>query len=422
MITRRTKMQLMVFLLITLVGVSFVGARYARLGSLFVKDHYVVMAHFEQSGGIYEDAEVDYRGVKIGQVGELVLNRSGVDVTLKIDKGWEDKIPADSLAVVGNRSAVGEQYVELQPQSKGGPYLEDGSEIARAATTTPLPTEKLLEDVTTTVNSVDQKALTTTIDELGKGFAGTGQDLQTIIDTGTAFVETADQNFALTTQLIRDSNTVLQGQLDSSSAIKSFATDLELFTGTLAGSNKDLIRLIESGSASSVELRQFLEQNDVEISELLNEVLVTGKVVRKNLPGVRHLLSIFPVVVEGSFAVVDVGHPGLAQAHFGLALTTQTPCKKGYESTKKRSPLDLQSRPFNTEVSCTEDPSKSNARGSSQLPRAAAGGAGSIASFDPETGELTWGEAEETTVSTAAPASYGDDAWKWLYLQPMETE
>ncbi|MFI5626111.1 MCE family protein [Nocardioides sp. NPDC051685] len=422
MITRRTKIQLMVFLLITLLGVSFVGARYARLGSLFVKDHYVVMAHFEQSGGIYEDAEIDYRGVKIGQVGDLILNRSGVDVTLKIDNAWKNKIPADSLAVVGNRSAVGEQYVELQPQSQGGPYLEEGSEIARAATTTPLPTEKLLEDITTTVNSVDKQALTTTVDELGKGFAGTGRDLQTIIDTGTAFVETADQNFGLTTQLIRDSNTVLQGQLDSSSAIKSFATDLELFTGTLAGSNKDLIRLIESGSASSTELRQFLEQNQVDLGELLNEVLVTGKVVRKNLPGVKQVLSVFPLVVEGGFGVVDVGHPGLAQAHFGMVITTQPPCKQGYESTKKRSPLDLRDRPFNTEVTCTEPPSKSNARGSSQIPRAAVGDPGSVATFDPDTGKLTWADPENASVSTAAPASYGDDAWKWLYLQPMETE
>jgi len=422
MITRRTKIQLMIFLLITLVGVSFVGARYARLGSLFVKDHYVVMAHFAQSGGIYEDAEVDYRGVKIGQVGDLILKRSGVDVTLKIDNAWKDKIPADSLAVVGNRSAVGEQYVELQPQSKGGPYLEEGSEIARAATTTPLPTEKLLEDVTTTVNSVDQKALTTTVDELGKGFAGTGRDLQTIIDTGTAFVETADQNFELTTQLIRDSNTVLQGQIDSTSAIKSFATDLELFTGTLAGSNKDLVKLIESGSAGATELRLFLEQNQVEISELINEVLVTGKVVRMNLPGVKHLLSIFPSVVEGAFAVVDVGHPGLSQAHFGLAITTQPPCKQGYEGTKKRSPLDLQSRPYNTDVSCTEAPTKSNARGSSQAPRAAVGEAPSVATFDPDAGRLTWVETEDTPISTAAPAAYGDDAWKWLYLGPMETE
>ena len=56
------------------------------------------------------------------------------------------------------------------------------------------------------------------------------------------------------------------------------------------------------------------------------------------------------------------------------------------------------------------------------MPRAAVGGTDSIASFDPDTGELTWGETEETTVSTAAPSSYGEDAWKWLYLQPMETE
>ena len=34
MITRRTKVQLLVFALITLVGVSFVGARYARLDRL----------------------------------------------------------------------------------------------------------------------------------------------------------------------------------------------------------------------------------------------------------------------------------------------------------------------------------------------------------------------------------------------------
>ena len=422
MITRRTRIQLVVFAIITLLGVTFVGARYAKLDRLVVDRSYTVTAHYPQSGGIFTGAEVTYRGVGIGTVGDLVLTDEGVDVKLDIDKKW-DKIPSDARALVGNRSAVGEQYVELQPQSQGGPYLEDGSEIARAATTTPLPTEKLLEDVTTTVNSVDQKALTTTIDELGKGFAGTGQDLQTIIDTGTAFVETADENFGLTTDLIRDSNTVLQTQLDSTTAIKSFANDLELFTGTLAGSNKDLIRLIERGSASSAELQQFLEENEVDISELLNEVLVTGKVVRKNLPGVKHLLSIFPTVVEGSFAVVDVGHPGLAQAHFGMALTAQPPCKQGYESTKKRDPLDLDSRPFNTQVSCTEDPSKSNARGSSQVPRAAVGGTSSVATFDPETGELTWTDSSDaTTVSTAAPSSYGDDAWKWLYLQPMETK
>ena len=38
MITKRTKVQLVIFALITLLGVSFVGARYARLDRLVLDD------------------------------------------------------------------------------------------------------------------------------------------------------------------------------------------------------------------------------------------------------------------------------------------------------------------------------------------------------------------------------------------------
>ena len=51
MITRRTRIQLMVFVLITLVGVTHVGARYARLDRLVFDDAYTVVAHFPDSGG-----------------------------------------------------------------------------------------------------------------------------------------------------------------------------------------------------------------------------------------------------------------------------------------------------------------------------------------------------------------------------------
>ena len=56
------------FVIITLVGVSFVGARYARLDRLFYDSAYTVTAHFAQSGGIFAGAEVTYRGVGIGRV------------------------------------------------------------------------------------------------------------------------------------------------------------------------------------------------------------------------------------------------------------------------------------------------------------------------------------------------------------------
>ncbi len=169
MITRRTRIQLLVFVLITLLGVSYVGARYARLDRLLIDDGYTVTAHFADSGGIFAGGEVSYRGVQVGRVDKLVLTDEGVDVVLDIENGYDD-IPADAVAVVGNRSAVGEQYVELQPQSDGAPYLAEGGEIAMADTRTPIPTQKLLSDISNTVSSVDQEALSTTVDELGQAF------------------------------------------------------------------------------------------------------------------------------------------------------------------------------------------------------------------------------------------------------------
>ena len=59
MITRRTKVQLMIFVLITLVGVSFVGARYARLDRLFCDDTFTVVAHFPNPAASSQGAEVD---------------------------------------------------------------------------------------------------------------------------------------------------------------------------------------------------------------------------------------------------------------------------------------------------------------------------------------------------------------------------
>jgi phospholipid/cholesterol/gamma-HCH transport system substrate-binding protein len=423
MITRRTRIQLLVFVAITLLGVSYVGARYARLDRVFLDDHYTVVAHFERSGGIYEDGEVSYRGVQIGKVGDMTLTDDGVDVHLDIDNEYDD-IPADTLAVVGNRSAVGEQYVELQPRRDGAPYLRDSSQIAMADTRTPIATEKFLADISDTVRSVDRDALATTVDELGQAFAGTGEDLQRIIDTGNSFIDEADANFDLTTSLIRDSNTVLRTQSDKASAIRTFAQQLSLFSGTLAGSDKALREVIDNGSATADQLRTFLEQYGVDLGELVNNLVTTGEVIVEHLPGIRQILVIYPYVVEGGFTVVSKSpETGLYDAHFGLILTNNPVCHAGYESTDTRPPQDGSDRPMNEQAGCTEPATKSNARGPQNLQRAAPDyRAPVVASYDPETERLRWGNrvgATDAQPGTAAPTSFGEESWKWLFLQPL---
>jgi phospholipid/cholesterol/gamma-HCH transport system substrate-binding protein len=425
-ITRRTKIQLMIFALITMLGVSFVGAKYAQLDRLFYNTSYTVVAHFSDSGGMYAGGLVSYRGVRVGQVHKLELTRDGVDAYLDIDRGWDDKIPADSLAVVGNRSAVGEQYVDLQPQTDRGPYLRDGSQIAMADTRTPLPTQKLLRDISRTVSSVHRGSLRTTVHALGTAFAGTGPDLQRIIDTGTSFIHTANRNFDVTTALIHDGNTVLRGQVASGSAIRSFARDLRLFSGTLAGHDRDLRRVIDNGAVTATELRRFLHDNRVDLADLINNLVTTGQIVVKHLPGLRQVLVLYPYVVEGGFTVVSKSpETGLYDAHFGMVMTNDpTVCHNGYQSTDTRPPQDGSNRRMNVGAHCAEPGSQSNPRGAQHAPsnRPAAAYRAPVASYDPTTKHVTWGSRVPgglDSPGSPAPATLGEEQWKWLYLQPL---
>jgi phospholipid/cholesterol/gamma-HCH transport system substrate-binding protein len=420
-ITRRTKLQLLVFAVITLLGVTFVGARYAQLDKAFYDDNYTVTASFADSGGIFAGGEVTYRGVSVGKVHELELTDAGVDVVLDIDDGF-DEIPADTLAVVGNRSAVGEQYVELQPQRDDGPYLHDGSEIDEQDTRLPIATDTLLTHLSETVESVDKDDLKTTVDELGAAFAGTGEDLQTIIDSGNSFISTANDNFDVTTALIRDSNTVLHGQIDSESAIRNFSSQLQAFSSVLAGADPDLRHLIDTGGVAATQLRTFLEQNRVELGDLINNLVTTGDVVVKHLDGIKQVLVIYPYVVEGGFTVVSKSpDTGLYDAHFGLVMTTQKVCHQGYGTSDTRPPQDGGNRPMNVDARCDEPATESNARGAQNAPRAAVSYADSpvVASYDPDTGKLTWGDQASSSTGVAAPSSLGEESWKWLFLQPL---
>jgi phospholipid/cholesterol/gamma-HCH transport system substrate-binding protein len=423
MISSRTKKQLLVFVFITLVGVSYVGARYARLDRLVYDSAYEVNAQFAQSGGIFTGAEVTYRGVRVGQVSDMKLTHDGVDVVLSIDKS-EDRIPADTLALVGNKSAVGEQYVDLEPHTDSGPYLKNGSTISTANTEVPKSTTEVLTSVDNFVNSVPQDTLRTVVSEMGAAFKGSGDDLARIIDTSNEFIAAANQNFGVTTALIRDSNTVLRTQSDKGSAIRSFAQNLALFSGVVADNDAALRTLIDNGSATANELRTFLEQNQVDLGGLINKLVTTGEVVVKHLPGVRQILVLYPYEVAAGYTV-GAKSGNVYNARFGFIFNSEPPvCDAGYDPKEWRSPLERSDKAMDMDAHCSEPPNKTNARGAQNAPRPGAayrtGTGDPVATYDLETGKMDWTDQSSNVAYDGGAAQlYGEDSWKSLLLQPV---
>lgn len=420
MITARTKRQLLIFAIITLLGVSYVGARYAQLDRLVFDPTYTVTVSLAESGGIFTDAEVTYRGVQIGRVSNMELTREGVDVDLKIENTF-DEIPAEARALVANRSAIGEQYVELQPQVDDGPYLEDGSTIAEPETDTPVMTTELLTNLSNLATSVPQSDLRTVVAEAGAAFEGVGEDLGRIIETQNSFITRADQEFATTQQLLRDGRVVLRTQIDKESAIRSFSRDLALFSGTLADSDADLRRVIEEGSATANELRTFLEQNEVNLGALINNLVTTGETVTQYLPGIRQLLVVYPYVVTGGFTVTAAQGDGNFNARFGLVLTTAPEvCIEGYVRPP-RNPQDRDDLPMPENVGCAE--AGKNLRGAEKAPgpnESSTSNRAPVASYDADSDELVWADPDEAEVvyDGGAASLFGSESWKYLLLQP----
>ena len=97
------------------------------------------------------------------------------------------------MAVVRNRSAVGEQYVDLQPTRAGEPFLEERRRHRRWRT----PTSRSSRPSSSSTSTTSSRASTTrtsaiVIDELGQAFDdGAGQSLQQIIDSGNLLTQAA---------------------------------------------------------------------------------------------------------------------------------------------------------------------------------------------------------------------------------------
>ncbi|WUD72043.1 MCE family protein [Streptomyces sp. NBC_00510] len=423
MITRTVKAQLLAFATITALGVAYVGARYTGLVDDVLHRGYTVRADFAESGGVFPGAEVTYRGVPVGRVGDLQLTGSGVSVALRIEDG-APRIPADTLAVVAARSAVGEQYVDLQPWRSGGPYLRDGSPIPRSRTRTPLPVTDLVLSLDRLVNSVGKDDLRVTVDELGKAFSGTGPNLSRLVDSGDALVEAASESLPQTVSLIEDSRKVLRTQADQGSAIKSFSRDLATLTAQLKSSDGDLRRLIGSTVPAARQVDSLLKSTRPHVPILLANLISGGQITVARLPGVEQALVTLPLTVAGSYTVI----PGDGTTHFGLTVNADDPpaCTKGY-NTQRRDPADTGTRHANTDARCTlPRGSKSSVRGAQNAPGATTGPhsgdqAAFVAPYDPETGTVTGpdGTLLEIGSTGGEQAVFGKESWQWLLVGPM---
>jgi phospholipid/cholesterol/gamma-HCH transport system substrate-binding protein len=420
MISRIARLQVLIFAVVSLLGVGYVGFRYVGIGQQLFGGVYVVHADFAVAGGIYPNAPVTYRGVPVGQVGSVALHGKGVRVDLVLHRGVT--VPASLRALVAQRSAVGEQYVDLRPDTDGGPYLRDGDVIPVDRTGTPLAVETLLANLDALVRSVDIRDLTVLIDELGTAFAANGTALRQILDASDALLQSAMQSLPETLNLIHDGRTVLQTQAASADAIRRWAAGLAKLTQTLRSSDPDLRRLLAAGPPAATQLIGLLRDLDPTIGTLLGNLVTVNGIAARRLPGIEQILVEYPLVVAGGFTVA----PGDGTAHFGLVVNLNNPPPCQYKQSGQQGCKAV--RGANAAPgSSAGGPSPAPLGGPAQQSRPAgmpgpSGPAATVAGYDPATGLVTGpdGLPLEFGGTGGQYQLAGDQSWKQLLLAGLQ--
>ncbi|GAB10037.1 Mce family protein [Gordonia araii NBRC 100433] len=337
-----------------------VGAfKVVHVDRLFGAGVYEVTAALPASGGIFTNAEVTYQGVPVGRVAGLQLTRSGVDVTLQLDKD-KPRVPASAVAVVANRSAIGEQFVDLRPTSTGAPFLESGARITEYSL--PAPLEDVVDSALDFAESVPVDDLRTIVEELGKAFNGQGENLTRLVTSLNTLSKAGYDSLGDTIALLQHSNKVLSTQAEQSDAILAWSKNLDLITATLAGADPDLRRLLTTGQTSASALSNLLQEQGGDITALLKDL---GSVTRTAIaPTGWSANALFAMLSQLSAGSHSPAH-GDGQIHFGVVLETNNPaaCTSGYESTqqmideiKRRNPkfdINYDDFPLNLNARCT---------------------------------------------------------------------
>ena len=364
MLSRRVRIQAVLFVIIGLLAAGYVAVHYVGLLRLFGVGTYRVDLELPATGGIFPNAEVDYRGVSVGRVDAVTLTASGVQATLDLNSS-APHIPADVEAVVADRSVIGEQYVDLRPRTDSGPYLRNGDVIGRKNAAVPLSATSLLQSTDALLRSVPIGSLRTVVGQFHAAFGGSAQDIRELIASNHAFFATANQNFPQTAALITLSRTVLRTQLASAASIRSFSANLRLLSGQLAASDSDLRQLLADVPPAAQSALRLVREVGAPLGVTINNLTSTAQISRANVRGVQELLIQLPHAVDiGSSAITPRG------ANVGLALTffDPLPCTQGYGGTVRRGGLDTSpGAPLNTSAGCTASDG-SDVRGAQHVP------------------------------------------------------
>ena len=195
---------------------------------------YRLHASFENASQLQPNADVRIAGVSVGRVIEVEPEGLRTDATIELDSRYAP-MPADTRAILRQKTLLGETFVVLTPGSRDAPKLEEGGSLDRANIEATQPLDRILgmldEDTRENVEALFTGG--------AAAFDGRAEDLNQAL--GELGPVTADLEVLLR---------ILDRQRGS---VRGLVRDSATVLGTVGAHRDSLAALVEAGAAVAAE-------------------------------------------------------------------------------------------------------------------------------------------------------------------------
>ena len=243
---------------------------------------------FPEATQLAQEADVRIAGVPVGRVKKKELDEDKTEVTIELKSRYAP-IPADTRAVLRQKTLLGETYVELSPGTKGGATIADGGELNDGHIS---PTVEL-DEIFRAFDQKTRDAFRIWLDQQGLAFENRGEDLNDALGNLAPFAEDTaevleilDRHERATQQLVRDTGEVFDAITEREGQLREL----------IVNSN----RLWETTAARDAELAEtfrifptFLEESRVTTDRLTEFANDTNPLITQLRPAAREISPTF---------------------------------------------------------------------------------------------------------------------------------
>jgi virulence factor Mce-like protein len=229
---------------------------------------YRIKVPFSEATQLAQEADVRIHNVSVGKVKSITLADSGPNrdlavATLEIDTPYAP-IPADTRAMLRQKTLLGETYVELTQGDRNAPKVPEGGSLPKAQ----VEPSVQLDEIFRTFDTQTRAAFQTWMQQLAIADTGRGADLSAAIANLEPFAESAnkvlrvlDTQQGAVQQLVRNTGVVFGALSERQGQLQGLIRNAGTVFATTARRNQDL-------EAAFRALPTFLDESKATLTRL----------------------------------------------------------------------------------------------------------------------------------------------------------